>query len=153
MLAAAGVFACLWLAGCADWNEESARYSNYSEFHASRFANAFPSTLVPRSGRDIVVVLNRDSTDVDANFAFDYIDAEHVISPFRSAEQIRLHELESEGSLPPGTADPLFVRCSDASIEYLQIKSMRSAHYWTRHDPELRRHACPVVARGPATSA
>jgi hypothetical protein len=145
--------ACLLLAGCANWSEESARYAGYGEFRAGKFAASLPPTLVPISARDIVVTRSSDSKDIDATFRFDYIDAERVIRPFRSPDQIRLHELEREGSLPPGTGDPSFVRCSDAAIEYLQIKAMRSAHYWTRHDPELRRHACPVVARGPTTSA
>jgi hypothetical protein len=146
-------FLAVLLAGCANWNVESARYANFSEFRASKYAGAVPANLVPLSARDIVVTVNNDSTDIDVTLAFEYVDAEHVISPFRSPDQVRLHELEREGSLPPGTADPSFVRCSDAAIEYLQIKAMRSAHYWTRHDPELRRHACPVVARGPTTSA
>jgi hypothetical protein len=146
------VLAFLLLAGCANWSEESARYSSYSEFRAGKFARAFPPRLIPPSARDVVVKVNRDSSDLEASFAFDYADAEHVILPFRSPDQIRLHELERQGKLPPGTGDPSFVRCADAAIEYLQITAMRSAHYWTRHDPELRRHACPVVAQGPVIS-
>jgi hypothetical protein len=144
--------ACLLLAGCANWSEESARYAGYSEFRAGKFAASLPSTLVPISAHDIVVTRSNGG-DIDAQFSFDYIDAERVISPFRSPDQIRLHELERQGSLPPGTGDPSFVRCADDATEYLQITAMRSAHYWTRHDPELRRHACPVVVRGPTTSA
>jgi len=144
--------ACLLLAGCANWSEDSARYASYAEYRAGKFATALPSTLVPASARDIVVTRGNGG-DIDASFSFDAIDAEHVISPFRNPDQIQLHELERQGSLPPGTANPSFVRCSDAAIEYLEIKAMHSAHYWTRHDPELHRRTCPVVTRGPTSSA
>jgi len=143
----------LLLAGCSDWNEQSETYADYGQYAAGKYAAQLPPTLVPHSAREIHVVFNIDSTDIDAKFAFDRADAERVISPFRTADQIRLHELERSGVLPPSHVEnPLFVRCSDTQIEYLQITGMAAAHYWTSHDPKLRKLACNPVPGPPMIS-
>jgi hypothetical protein len=141
------------LAGCSGSNERSERFSDYAALKTSRYADDLPSMLVPPSGHDIRVVYHLDSTEIEAGFAFDRGDAERVISPFRSPDQIRLHELEVAGMLPPSRVrDPLFVRCRDWGVEYLQILGMTQARYWTSHDQKLRKLACTSVRDGPMIS-
>jgi hypothetical protein len=148
------LFCVSLLAACSAANERSARFADFAVLKTSSYADELPATLVPLSGRDIRVVYHVDSTDIDANFFFDRADAEGVIAPFRSPEQVRLHELERAGQVPPGTvANPLFVRCRDWGVEYLQVNAMTSAHYWTSHDPQLRKVACKIVPDGPVIAA
>jgi len=138
----------LLLSACAGWNEEPARFATYREFQASKYGNGgfLPSTLVPASARDIDVKYNIDSTEIEVKFAFAAADAERVIGPFRSPDQVRIHELEREGRLPPSKVQsPMFIRCNERMVEYLQIAGMAQAHYWTRVDPQLRQTACKRV--------
>jgi len=143
----------LVLAGCAGLNEQSARYADYAAFKTGKFASKLPSTLVPVSARDIRVTYNIDTTEIDAVFAFERADAEGMISPFRSPDQIRLHELEASGQVPPSQeVNPLFVRCTDWGVEYLQVNAMTHAHYWTSSDPKLRKIACVHEPARPSIS-
>ena len=149
------VLLLLLLAACSDWNEQSTRFSHYGEFKASKYGNGgfLPATLVPASARDIQVKYNIDTTDIEASFSFAPADAERVISPFRSPDQIRIRELEREGSIPASSvASPLFVRCAERHVEFLQITDMTSARYWTSRDPALRKTACKPASAAPMIS-
>ena len=147
--------AVLLLAGCGSWNDRSARFSSYSEFKADRFGSGgfLPSTLVPPSASDIRVNYNMDTTEIEAEFHFAKADAERVISPFRSPDQILIRELERSGDIPTSNVQsPLFVRCAERVVEFLQVTDMASARYWTSRDPALRKTACKPVAAAPMIS-
>ena len=119
-------FGCL-LAGCTDWNEQVSEFSDYQQFKAGKYGNSghLPDTLIPPSARAIHVVYNIDSTEIEARFTFASADAERVIGPFRSPDQIRIRELEREGSLPPSKVkSPLFIRCRERVAEFLQVTDM-----------------------------
>ena len=149
------LLAVVLLSGCADWNERSARFSSYAEFKADRFGNGgfLPATLVPPSAHDIRVTYNIDTTEIEASFSFARADAERVISPFRSPDQIRIRELERSGDLPASSVQsPLFVRCSERAVEFLQVTNLTSARYWTSRDPALRQTACKPTNAAPMIS-
>lgn len=152
---AAPLLACVLLLGCS-YNEERSHFPTFAEFAASKYGDHgyLPSTLVPASARDIEVTYNIDSTDIEAKFGFARADAERVISPFRSPNQLRIRELERSGTIPPSkVASPQFVRCNERMVEFLQITDMTSARYWTSHDREIRKTACTPVSDAPMISA
>ena len=143
------------LGACRDWNERVSEFATYADFQAGKYANSghMPSNLVPASARDIRVVYNIDSTEIEVGFAFAAADAERVIAPFRSPDQIRIRELEREGRVPASQVkSPMFIRCTVKSVEFLQITDMQRAHYWTSLDPTVRQTACRRVNDAPMIS-
>lgn len=145
----------LLLDACGNWNEKAAEYATYADFQAGDYASSghMPSNLVPPSAHDIRVLYNIDSTEIDVAFAFATADADRVITPFLSTEQILIRGLEREGSVPASPVkSPMFVRCTVKSVEFLQISNMEHAHYWTSQDPTIRQTACRRADNGPMIS-
>jgi hypothetical protein len=145
----------LLLGACGKWNEQAADYATYADFQAGKYASSghLPSNLVPASAHAIRVVYNIDSTEIDVAFDFAPADADRMITPFLSTEQILIREHEREGSAPaPHVQSPMFVRCTVKSVEFLQITDMARAHYWTSLDPTLRQTACRRADGGPLIS-
>ena len=140
------VIALALLAAACNYNERTARFATYAEFAASDAgpSRAIPSDLVPRSARDIVVIQNIDTTEVEATFTFDAADQPALVEPFLSYEQRQLRLAEQEGAVPAGTvATPsLMLRCGEGPMEFLQIDPGPRARYWTSVDRERRAQSC-----------
>ena len=149
---AAALLSLLVLGGCGSWNEQTAKFTTFADFQASKYANGghMPTNLVPASARDIHVLYNIDSTEIEVSFDFDRAEAERVIFPFRTPEQIRIRELQLQGRLPPDkVTSPLLIRCTPRMVEFLQITDMTRAHYHTAVDPTTRKTACQRVDAAP----
>jgi hypothetical protein len=143
------------LAACSNWNERASEFATYADFQAGKYARGghMPSNLVPASARGIRVVYDIDTTEIDVGFDFAPADAERVIAPFRTPDQVRLHELERHGLLPASKVqNPMFIRCTVHSVEFLQITGTTHAHYWSSLDPTIRQTACPRVDNAPTIS-
>jgi hypothetical protein len=142
--------------GCTEWNERRSAFPNYAEFSASPLAGngLLPSNLVPRSARDIRVVYNIDTTEVEAEFDFSAADEPMIESPFLSPDLTRFRQVVKQGQAEPPTpsASRTLVRCGSTKVEFLLLERHSHARYWTDSDREVRARSCPHTLTG-ATGA
>jgi hypothetical protein len=146
------LLALLLLGACTDWNEKRSDFATYAEFSASPIASngLLPANLVPRSARNIRVIYNMDSTEVQAQFDFAAEDEAMLESPFLSPGQILFRQLVKEGqAAPPAPPESnSLIRCGSRAVEFLQLEHHGHARYWTSVDRQVHQRTCPHTFTG-----
>ena len=153
LLRAFALVATLALAGCADWNEQTADFATLAEFRASRYVGAVPADLMPPSTRNIHFKRNMDTTVVEVSFDFAPGDHEAVVRPFMNFDQIRLRIALAEQHGPDLPLPSMLMRCGDGPMEFLQIDKPGHALYWTDIDKQRRQRSCTNGATRPGSAA